>query len=151
MLVASAFELRREVGVEHRHGLVVGDEAGREDDNVGVVVTADERCDLRFPRQSGADALMFVEGHGHPFARTAEGDAAFEFAFLDRFGQRVCVVGIIDAFGGAGAEVVDVVTHGREVAHQKFFHFVAGVIAGDTYFSHRIFVFVLFLGSVIQR
>ena len=88
VLVASAFELRREVGVEHRHGLVVGDEAGREDDNVGVVVTADERCDLRFPRQSGADALMFVEGHGHPFARTAEGDAAFEFAFLDRFGQR---------------------------------------------------------------
>ena len=63
----------------------------------------------------------------------------------------MCVVGIIDAFGGAGAEVVDVVTHGREVAHQKFFHFVAGVIAGDTYFSHRIFVFVLFLGSVIQR
>ena len=56
-----------------------------------------------------------------------------------------------DACGGAGAEVVDVVTHGREVAHQKFFHFVAGVIAGDTYFSHRIFVFVLFLGSVIQR
>lgn len=42
VLVASAFELRREVGVEHRHGLVVGDEAGREDDNVGVVVTADE-------------------------------------------------------------------------------------------------------------
>ena len=40
VLVASAFELRREVGVEHRHGLVVGDEAGREDDNVGVVVTA---------------------------------------------------------------------------------------------------------------
>lgn len=31
-----------------------------------------------------------------------------------------------------------------EVAHQKFFHFVAGVIAGDTYFSHRILFCVVF-------
>lgn len=94
---------------------------------------------------------MFVEGHGHPFAEPQRAMPHSNSPFSTCFGQRVCVVGIIYAFGGAGAEVVDVVTHGREVAYQKFFHFVAGVIAGDTYFSHRIFVFVLFLGSVIQR
>ena len=51
------------------------------------------------PGQAGADALMLVEGHRHPFARAAEGDAAFEFAVFDRLGQRMREVCIVDAVG----------------------------------------------------
>jgi hypothetical protein len=42
---------------------------------------------------------MLVEGHRHPFARAAEGDAAFEFAVFDRLGQRMREVCIVDAVG----------------------------------------------------
>lgn len=56
VFVASAFELGCEIGVEHRHGFVVGDKTRREDDDVGIVVAADERRDFGLPGQAGADA-----------------------------------------------------------------------------------------------
>lgn len=55
-LVASPFELGREVGVEDGYGFVVGDEAGRKHHDVGVVVAADECPDFGSPGQTGADA-----------------------------------------------------------------------------------------------
>ena len=105
-----------------------------------LVVAADERRDFGLPGQAGADALMLVEGHRHPFARAAEGDAAFEFAVFDRLGQRMREVGIVDAVGRMRAEIEHLVTHGVEVTYQKFFHFIACVVAGNTYFIHRILV-----------
>ena len=146
--MASAFELGGEIGVEHLDGFVVGDEARREDDDVRVVVAADQRRDLGVPAETRADALMFVERHGHPFARTAERDAAFQFAVFDRFGQRVGEVGVVDALGRVCAEIEHLIAHGVEVTHQEFFHFIAGVVAGDTYFLHRISVYSC---SALQR
>ena len=37
-------------------------------------------------------------------------------------------------------EIEHLVTHGVEVTYQKFFHFIACVVAGNTYFNHRILV-----------
>ena len=68
-------------------------------DDVGVVVAADQRGDLGVPAKTCADALVFVERHGHPFARAAESYAALQFALFDGLGQRVCEIGIVDAFG----------------------------------------------------
>ena len=81
---------------------------------------------------------MLVERHGHPLARAAEGDALFQFARLDGLGQRMRVVGVIDALGRVGPEVEHLVTHGVEVTHQKLFHFVARVVAGDADFFHSV-------------
>ena len=145
--MASAFEPGGEVGVEHLDGLVVGDEARREDDDIGIVVAADQRGDLGVPAKTCTDPLVLVERHGHPFARAAERDAAFHFALLDGLGQRVCEIRVIDAFGRVRTEVEHVVAHSVEITYQKFFHFVAGVIAGDTYFFHPISVC---LCSVVQ-
>lgn len=89
---------------------------------------------------AGADALVLVEGHRHPFARAAEGDAAFQFAVFDRLGQRMREVCIVDAVGRMRAEIEHLVTHGVEVTYQEFFHFIACVVAGNTYFIHRILV-----------
>lgn len=50
--MASAFELGGEIGVEHLDGFVVGDEARREDDDVRVVVAADQRSDLGVPAET---------------------------------------------------------------------------------------------------
>ena len=39
-------------------------------------------------------------------------------------------------------EIEHLVTHGVEVTYQKFFHFIARVVAGDTDFLfHNVFVF----------
>ena len=46
-------------------------------------------------------------------------------------------------FGPGSPESVDYADYAHPLAE--------AVEKGDTYFSHRIFVFVLFLGSVIQR
>ena len=47
---------------------VFADEAAWEDNDVGVVVLADEVGDLGLPNKSGADALVLVEGHRDAFA-----------------------------------------------------------------------------------
>ena len=87
-------------------------------------------------------ALVLVEGNGHAFARTAESDPALQLPAFDGIGQRVCELGVIDALLGFGAEVEDIPTLRSQIAYQKFFHFIARVVAGDTDFLfHNVFVF----------
>lgn len=62
-LMATSFERCVEVCVEDLKGEFVGDETGREDEDVGVVVLLCEGCELREPAEGGADSLMFVERH----------------------------------------------------------------------------------------
>ena len=88
--------------------------------------------DLFAPNQTGADALMLVERDRHSLSRAAEGDGAFEFALLDRFGQRVGEIRIIDRFGRVGAEIVHVVSLGAQIADQELFHFITRMIAGNS-------------------
>lgn len=106
----------------------------RQNDDVGVVVFFDKFGDLLAPHQTGADALMLVERDGHSFARTAEGDAALEFALFDRFGQRMREIRVVHRFGRVGAEVVDIVPLGSQITDQELLHFIARMVAGDSYF-----------------
>lgn len=68
LLVASTCELCAEELVETLAAYLFCDEAAREDDDVGVVVFADEVGYLWLPYKSGTDALMLVECHGDAFA-----------------------------------------------------------------------------------
>ena len=77
---------------------------------------------------------MLVERDGHADARAAECDAEGHLTRLDGLGQRVGVVGVVDALGRIGPEVEHFVALGTQVAHQKLLHLVAGVVAGDSYF-----------------
>ena len=147
-LVAAALKFGGEEDLNDALGHIFADHAGAHGEHIGVVVAADQRGDLGLPAQSGADPLVLVERHGHAFARAAEGDALRQLARLDRFGQRVGEVGVVDALGRVGAEIEHLIAHGVEVTHQEFFHFIARVVAGDTYFLHRISVYSC---SALQR
>ncbi len=125
----------------HSIALVVRDEAGGQDQYVRIVVAADQLRDLSAPDQTGPNALMLVECDGHPFARTADADAAGHFARLDRCAQRMGVVGVVDAFGRVGAEVQHLPAACRQKAGQQLLQFVTCMVAGDTDLFHSRYVF----------
>ena len=68
LLVASACELCAEELVKALAAHLFCDEAAREDDDVGVVVLADEVGNLWLPNKSCAYMLVLVERHGDAFA-----------------------------------------------------------------------------------
>ena len=67
-LVTTAGELCLEELVEALAACLLGDETAGEDDDVGVVVLADEVGNLGLPDKACTDALMLVERHGDAFA-----------------------------------------------------------------------------------
>jgi len=82
------------------------DESAGEDDDVGVVVLADEVSNLGLPNKTGTNALVLVEGHGDTFSRTAHGDTWIYFAFLDAFSQCMTIGGIVATVFGVSAVVL---------------------------------------------
>ena len=57
-----------------------------------------------------------------------------EFALFDRFGQRMREIRVVHRFGRVGAEVVDIVPLGSQITDQELLHFIARMVAGDSYF-----------------
>lgn len=85
--------------------------------------------------------LTSIFGALEPLTAVAIG-AALQLPAFDGIGQRVCEIGVIDALLGFGAEVEDIPTLRSQITYQKFFHFIARVVAGDTDFLfHNVFVF----------
>ena len=105
-LVAPSLKIGGEKLVEDLAGHVVVDEAARQDKHVGVVVLADEMCNLGYPAQASADALVLVERHGDALARSADADAGVDLAALHPLGQGVAEVGIVAAFLAEGAIIL---------------------------------------------
>ena len=66
--MSSACKLGVEELVEALTACLLADESAGEDDDVGIVVLADEVGYLRLPYKTSAYALMLVEGHGDTFA-----------------------------------------------------------------------------------
>ena len=105
LLMTSAGKLGVEELVKALAANVLGDEASGEDNDVGVVVLADEVGNLGLPDEAGADLLVLVERHADAFARAAHGYAGIDFAPLDAFGQSVAVGGVVAGLLGVGAVV----------------------------------------------
>ena len=66
--MATACELGVEEFVEALAAGFFGDETAGKDDDIGIVVFADEVGYLGLPHKTGTDLLVLVEGHGDAFA-----------------------------------------------------------------------------------
>ena len=106
LLMTATCKLGAEEFVKTLTAHFFADESAWEDNDVGIVVFADEMCNLRSPDKTGADALVLVEGHGDAFARTAHGNAAFHFTSFDAFSQLVTIGGIVATVFGVSAVVL---------------------------------------------
>ena len=104
--MATTSELCGEEFVETLSAGFLGDEASRKDDDVRIVVFANEVSYLWLPHQSGTNALMFVECHANALTATTHSDSGIYFASLDAFCQCVSVSGIIATVLGVGAIIL---------------------------------------------
>ena len=140
--VASTLEVCLEEDVEDLACLVVVDEASWEDDDIGVVVLADELSNLRAPYETCAYCLMLVQRDGHAFARAADADADIADAILDALSESVSIVRVIDTCITPAAVVLYWPAFLLEILFNEFLQWVASVVAGESYFLyiHKCFV-----------
>ena len=103
--MASTLERGRKEGIHDACGCVLVDESGRQHKDVGIVVLAAERGNLRPPADSRTHTLMLVEGDAYAFTRSAQCDGQRASARLHGIAQGMGKVGIVAAVGGEGAEV----------------------------------------------
>ena len=113
-------------------------EAAREDDDVGIVVLADEVSNLGAPYQAGAHALMLVQGHRDALARTADCDAGIDAAVLDGVAQSVTEVTVVARGFAIGAEVLVLVALLLEVLLDELFQRVASVVRCETDYMNGV-------------
>ena len=132
--MTAAFEGSVEPGADDGRGLAVGDEAGGEHQDVGVIVCGDELSDGNVPGEAGADALMFVQGYGHAVAGAAQGDAKVDFAAFDCGCKAVSEVGVIDALSGVGAVIDYFDAAALKHLHELELIVHAGVIVANSNF-----------------
>ena len=133
-LMATSFEGCGEELVEAGDGGGFVDESSGEDDDVGVVVLADEVGDFGTPDKTSSYALVLVEGHADALARTADGDAGIDGTILDGIAKGVTEVGVVAAGFTAGAEVAKDDAALCEVLLNEFFKRKASVVAGQAYY-----------------
>ena len=132
--MATTFKWGVEEGVNDFGGCRIVDKSGRKSANICVVVCTSESGEFWYPAQDSPNPLVFVKRDGHPFAASTKSDTRRDFSFFDRFGQRMGIVWIVAPFRAVTPEVVYLVSQAVEIAHQKFFHFIACVVAGNPYF-----------------
>lgn len=133
-LVTAALEGGGEEDVDDVAGFLVGNEAGGEAEDVGIVVATGEVGELHVPAEGATDALVLVDGHGYAVATAAEDDAAVVGAGLDGGGEGMGRVGVVHAVGGMGAEVGDEVAPGAEVFNELLLVGKSGMVGRDGYF-----------------
>lgn len=106
-LVTSTLEGRGKEFLHNVIGFVVGDKAAGHHEHIGIVVLAGQFGDVRVPAEGGADALVFVQGHGDAVAATADGDTGVALACLNSFSQGVSEVGVVATLWGVGAKILE--------------------------------------------
>ena len=133
LLMAAAGKLSLEELVKALTANILLDETTWEDDDVGVVVLADEVGNLWTPYEASTDLLMLVERHGDAFARATHGNAWIALASLNGIGQSVSVSGIVARLFGQGAIVMPLDTLLVEVLLDELLKWVGGMIARQTH------------------
>lgn len=140
--MAAAFEGSFDVLLQDLEGEVFGDEAGREGEDVGVVVLTCEMCYLDIPAEGATDVGVLIDSHLDAIAASADDDTATVGAVVDDGADLMGEVGIIATVGGVGAEVFRFETHLDETGHHFLFQVVTCMVAGDRYyFCHNSFLF----------
>ena len=133
--MASAFELRAEPGIGDGQDLFEWNEAGWHDQNVRIVVLFDEDANLFVPSQSGTDAFVVVEAHGHTVSGTAHRDSAVHFMAFHSQCQRMGDIRVILAVRRVCAEIDDFKALGFQFFDESCFVLDSCVVAADSYFQ----------------
>lgn len=132
-LMATALEGGVQVLVHNLAGHVGVDETAGHNQDVGIVVLTDKVSYLGDPAQSGADALMLVQGHGDSLSAAAHGYALLYLTVLYAAGQCVAVVGVVTAIGGEGAVVLVLQPLLLQILLNKLLKFKSSVITCYSY------------------
>ena len=106
-LMATALKGGVQILVHDLAGHVGIDKTAGHDQYVGIIVLADEVSNLGDPAESGADALMLVQGHGDSLSAAAHGYTLLYLTVLYTAGQCVAEIGIVAAIGSIGAVVLE--------------------------------------------
>ena len=147
LLMAAAGKLSLEELVKALTANILLNETTWEDDDVGVVVLADEVGNLWTPYEASTDLLMLVERHSDAFARATHGNAWIALASLNGIGQSVSVSGIVARLFGQGAIVMPLDTLLVEILLDKLLEWESSVITGKTHKNldfHRTIYYLRF-------
>ena len=131
--VAAAFEVSCEEGVDDLEGQFGRNEPGGKYEHIRIVVLSGECCEFGGPAEGCADTLMFVQGHGDAITGAAHGDAGEAHAVFHRFGARVGEIGIVAGIRTISSEILEGDIICFEIAFDKAFEFIAGVVAAQRY------------------
>nr|AFN57664.1 hypothetical protein [uncultured bacterium r_02] len=104
--MAAAFKFGGEVLVHDGTGGFFGNEATWHHQHIGVVVLTDQMGNLRYPAETGTDALVFVERHVDTLTGTADSDTREHLALLDALSQRMAEVRVVAGVLGIGTVVL---------------------------------------------
>lgn len=133
LLVAASGKLRcKELVKALTTGLLVN-EAAWEDDDIGIVVLADEVGNFGLPDEAGADALVLVERHRDTFARAAHCDAGIDLAALNSLGQSMAKSRVVARLFGQRTVVLELHTFLFKVLLYKLLQWKGGMVAGQSY------------------
>jgi len=132
--------------VHYLAGHVGVDETAGHYQDVGIVVLTDKMGYLWDPAQSGADALMLVQGHGDTLSAAAHGYTLLYLTVLYAAGQCVAVVGVVATIGSIGAVVLVLQPLLLQILLDKLLKFKSSVIT--CYSNHITLALALALASL---
>ena len=130
-LVTATLVGGRQEGLDHGDGFLIGDEAARHGQDVGIVVLTGQACDRETPAQGRTDTLMLVEGDVDALATATHGDAGIALALLDCQRAGMGKVRVVTTVLVVGAEVLAGDTLPLEPALDGFLDGIASVVAAQ--------------------
>ena len=120
-------------GKELVHDLLGGgfiDEASGHHEYVGIVMLADQVCDLLTPSHAGTNHRVLVERHRDALSAAADGNAGEYLAALHTLGQSVSKVGIVARCLTVGAVVLISISFLLEILDDILLEGVSGMVRG---------------------
>lgn len=130
-MMTASFERSVKEALNDKESEVGRNETSGESKDVSIVVLASERRELLVPAKSAAYIGVLVGSHRDTIARATDNNAAGELSAINSRGERMDKVGIVDAIGRKGAEIMNLKTVGDKVIDDRLFKFKTSVIGGD--------------------
>ena len=131
--MTATFEGCGEELIHNLLGSLVVDEASGHDEHVGIVVLADEMCNLGYPAQAGTYLLVLVQRDADALAAATNGNAGINLATLDTFGQCVTKVRLIDRGITPCTVILIRIAVLLKILKYEFLESVACVVTGYAY------------------
>ena len=132
-LMAATLERSVEEFVDNLKRELLGNEAGRDGNDVAIVVLTAEMGNLDIPAESAADVGIFIDSHLNTVATAADDDTAGIGAVVDSRTDLMSEIGVVATLGRISTEILGIETEFVEVGDDSLFEFEAGVVAGDGY------------------